>query len=122
MVVIGARAADNHAEMAKILVVDDQRNMRTTLAMLLRSADHTVEEAENGQWSLGFVLDASMIEVERTCTWRPTEGPQNEGSRSSDSDVDSISTKVSAEGELHTGPVPRVPMGHFYLSSRRAKL
>ncbi|MCB9661451.1 MAG: sigma-54 dependent transcriptional regulator [Polyangiales bacterium] len=34
--------------MAKILVVDDQRNMRTTLAMLLRGADHHVEEAENG--------------------------------------------------------------------------
>ena len=34
--------------MAKILVVDDQRNMRTTLAMMLRGADHDVEEAEDG--------------------------------------------------------------------------
>ncbi|MFO0693565.1 MAG: sigma-54 dependent transcriptional regulator [Polyangiales bacterium] len=34
--------------MAKILVVDDQRNMRTTLAMMLRSADHDVDEAEDG--------------------------------------------------------------------------
>ena len=34
--------------MAKILVVDDQRNMRTTLAMLLRGAEHHVDEAENG--------------------------------------------------------------------------
>jgi len=34
--------------MAKILVVDDQRNMRTTLAMMLRGSDHEVEEAEDG--------------------------------------------------------------------------
>ena len=34
--------------MAKILVVDDQRNMRTTLALMLRSAEHDVEEAEDG--------------------------------------------------------------------------
>jgi two-component system response regulator HydG len=32
----------------KILVVDDQRNMRATTAMILRSAGHTVEEAEDG--------------------------------------------------------------------------
>jgi len=34
---------------AKILVVDDQRNMRTTLAMLLRGAGCDVEEAADGQ-------------------------------------------------------------------------
>ena len=34
--------------MAKILVVDDQRNMRTTLAMMLRGAGHEVDEAEDG--------------------------------------------------------------------------
>ena len=34
--------------MAKILVVDDQKNMRTTLALMLRSADHEVEEASDG--------------------------------------------------------------------------
>src|SRR5512142_1069005 len=32
----------------KILVVDDQRNMRATTAILLRQAGHAVEEAENG--------------------------------------------------------------------------
>lgn len=35
--------------MAKILVVDDQRNMRTTLAMMLRSIGHEVDEAEDGE-------------------------------------------------------------------------
>ena len=45
--------------MAKILVVDDQRNMRTTLAMLLRSADHDVEEAENGDVACARVEDGA---------------------------------------------------------------
>src|SRR5512142_2301835 len=31
-----------------VLVVDDQRNMRATTALLLRQAGHAVEEAENG--------------------------------------------------------------------------
>lgn len=35
--------------LGKILVVDDQRNMRTTLAMMLRSGGYDVEEAENGE-------------------------------------------------------------------------
>ncbi|MFO0756912.1 MAG: sigma-54 dependent transcriptional regulator [Byssovorax sp.] len=34
--------------MPKILVVDDQRNMRTTLAMMLRGAGYEVEEASDG--------------------------------------------------------------------------
>jgi two-component system response regulator HydG len=35
--------------MSKILVVDDQKNMRTTLAMMLRGASYEVEEAESGE-------------------------------------------------------------------------
>ncbi|MCA9629049.1 MAG: sigma-54-dependent Fis family transcriptional regulator [Myxococcales bacterium] len=35
--------------MGKILVVDDQRNMRTTLAMMLRGGGHDVDEAEDGE-------------------------------------------------------------------------
>src|SRR5579884_138624 len=34
--------------MAKILIVDDQRNMRTTLAMMLRGAAYEVDEAADG--------------------------------------------------------------------------
>jgi len=33
----------------KLLVVDDQRNMRTTLAMMLRSGGYEVDEAEDGE-------------------------------------------------------------------------
>ncbi len=35
--------------MAKILIVDDQRNMRTTLAMMLRGAGYEVDEASDGE-------------------------------------------------------------------------
>jgi two-component system response regulator HydG len=35
--------------MAKILVVDDQRNMRTTLTMMLRSGGYEVDEAADGK-------------------------------------------------------------------------
>jgi DNA-binding NtrC family response regulator len=34
--------------MAKILVVDDQRNMRTTLSLMLRGAGHDVSEGADG--------------------------------------------------------------------------
>jgi two-component system response regulator HydG len=34
--------------MGKILVVDDQRNMRTTLAMMLRGQGYEVDEAADG--------------------------------------------------------------------------
>ncbi len=36
------------APRGKVLVVDDQRNMRATTALLLRQAGHAVEEAESG--------------------------------------------------------------------------
>jgi two-component system, NtrC family, response regulator HydG len=35
--------------MPKLLVVDDQRNMRTTLAMMLRGAGYEVDEAQSGE-------------------------------------------------------------------------
>jgi len=36
----------------RVLVVDDQRNMRATTAIVLRSAGHTVDEAEDGAAAL----------------------------------------------------------------------
>jgi two-component system response regulator HydG len=38
----------DQAPRGKLLVVDDQKNMRATTAIVLRSAGHTVEEAEDG--------------------------------------------------------------------------
>ncbi len=40
---------------AKILVIDDQRNMRTTLAMMLRAAGHEVDEAADGASAVEMV-------------------------------------------------------------------
>ena len=41
--------------MAKILVVDDQRNMRTTLALMLRGEGYAVEEAQDGDAAIDKV-------------------------------------------------------------------
>ena len=41
--------------MARILVVDDQRNMRTTLVMMLRGAGHDVYEASDGDVAIDRV-------------------------------------------------------------------
>jgi two-component system, NtrC family, response regulator HydG len=46
--------------MAKVLVVDDQRNMRTTLAMMLRGAGHEVDEAEDGDTACDRVAQESF--------------------------------------------------------------
>ena len=39
----------------RILVVDDQRNMRTTTALLLRAEDYTVEESASGEEALALL-------------------------------------------------------------------
>src|SRR6187399_3305309 len=46
-----------NAGMGKILVVDDQRNMRTTLAMMLRGTGYEVDEAADG--ALGREMGAT---------------------------------------------------------------
>ena len=43
--------------MGKILVVDDQRNMRTTLAMMLRGQGYEVDEAADGPSALTHLED-----------------------------------------------------------------
>lgn len=58
--------------MAKILVVDDQRNMRTTLAMMLRGAGHDVVEAEDGDVACdkvgGEALDLVLTDLKMGAT------------------------------------------------------
>ena len=44
----------------RILVVDDQRNMRATTAMILREAGHSVEEAEDGSAGIRRVAEESF--------------------------------------------------------------
>jgi two-component system response regulator HydG len=43
-----ASGAGTKVAMSKVLVVDDQRNMRTTLALMLRAAGYEVDEASDG--------------------------------------------------------------------------
>lgn len=45
--------------MAKILVVDDQRNMRTTLTMMLRGAGHDTDEAADGDEACEKIVSES---------------------------------------------------------------
>jgi len=45
--------------MAKVLVVDDQRNMRTTLSMMLSGAGHEVSEAADGEAACECVTSES---------------------------------------------------------------
>ncbi len=48
------------AAAGKVLVVDDQRNMRATTALLLRQAGHAVEEAEDGSAAVQRVQHESF--------------------------------------------------------------
>jgi two-component system response regulator HydG len=54
--------------MGKILVVDDQRNMRTTLAMMLRGQGYEVDEAADG--AQGRELGATGAFVVAGCCHR----------------------------------------------------
>ncbi|HEX8818388.1 MAG TPA: response regulator, partial [Archangium sp.] len=46
----------------RILVVDDQRNMRATTALLLRAAGYDVQEAASGEEALG-VLSGGGVDL-----------------------------------------------------------
>jgi two-component system response regulator HydG len=55
----------------RVLVVDDQRNMRATTAMVLRQGGHVVEEAEDGAAAVGR-LQAESFDVVLTDLRMPT--------------------------------------------------
>src|SRR3989442_12790724 len=44
------------APVSRVLIVDDQRNMRTTTALVLRQAGYDVAEAESGEAALSRLL------------------------------------------------------------------
>lgn len=49
--------ADATTRKGRILVVDDQRNMRTTTALLLRAEGYVVDEAGSGEEALAWLAD-----------------------------------------------------------------
>ena len=61
--------------MGKILVVDDQRNMRTTLAMMLRGAGYEVDEAADGDaGTRARRRRAPTTWSSPICAWAATDG------------------------------------------------
>jgi two-component system response regulator HydG len=59
---------------ARILIVDDQRNMRTTTALVLRQEGYTVSEAESGEAALARLLVESFDVVLTDLKMAPLDG------------------------------------------------
>lgn len=49
--------------MAKVLVVEDVAEMRTTIRTMLESAGHTVTEAENGRAGIAILRSGGALDV-----------------------------------------------------------
>ncbi len=62
--------------MTKVLVVDDQRNMRTTLALMLRDAGYEVEDAADGELACDRVVADSFDLVITDLRMGATDGMQ----------------------------------------------
>ncbi|MCH2109356.1 MAG: sigma-54 dependent transcriptional regulator [Polyangiaceae bacterium] len=64
---VAANGAESLERKARVLVVDDQRNMRTTLSMLLKGAGHDVDQAENGtqacEMGVGEAYDVVLTDL-----------------------------------------------------------
>ena len=58
----------------RILVVDDQRNMRTTTALLLRSEGYTVDEAGSGEEALAWLADHQVDLLLTDLKMEPMDG------------------------------------------------
>nr|WP_225413361.1 sigma-54 dependent transcriptional regulator [Stigmatella hybrida] len=58
----------------RILVVDDQRNMRATTALLLRAAGHTVSEAATGEEALGLLAGGGVDLLLTDLKMEPMDG------------------------------------------------
>ena len=59
---------------ARILIVDDQRNMRTTTALMLRQAGYEVAEAESGENALSRLLSEPFDVVLTDLKMAPLDG------------------------------------------------
>jgi two-component system response regulator HydG len=59
---------------ARILIVDDQRNMRTTTALVLRQAGYEVSEAESGEAALSRLLAEPFDVVLTDLKMAPLDG------------------------------------------------
>jgi two-component system response regulator HydG len=62
------------AQKFRILIVDDQRNMRTTTALVLRQEGYDVAEAESGEVALSKLLDEPFDLVVTDLKMAPLDG------------------------------------------------
>ncbi len=60
----------------RILVVDDQRNMRATTALLLRAEGYVVDEAASGEEALAWLLDHEVDLLLTDLKMEPMDGIQ----------------------------------------------
>ena len=65
---------DSRPRKGRILVVDDQRNMRTTTALLLRAEGYTVDEAGSGEEALALLADHSIDLLLTDLKMEPMDG------------------------------------------------
>src|SRR3989454_284497 len=62
------------APVSRVLIVDDQRNMRTTTALVLRQAGYDVAEAESGEGALSRLLSEPFDVVLTDLKMAPLDG------------------------------------------------
>ncbi|MBN1207913.1 MAG: sigma-54-dependent Fis family transcriptional regulator [Myxococcaceae bacterium] len=67
-------ASTPSAHRGRILVVDDQRNMRTTTALVLRTEGYTVSEAATGQEALDLLTSNSVDVLLTDLKMEPMDG------------------------------------------------
>src|SRR5712672_283516 len=67
-------AAPSASPTARVLIVDDQRNMRTTTALVLRQAGYDVAEAESGEAALSKLLAEPFDVVLTDLKMAPLDG------------------------------------------------
>jgi two-component system response regulator HydG len=67
-------ASTSPAHRGRVLVVDDQRNMRTTTALVLRTEGYTVSEAATGQEALDLLTTHSVDVLLTDLKMEPMDG------------------------------------------------
>ncbi|HLV61678.1 MAG TPA: response regulator, partial [Fredinandcohnia sp.] len=67
---------NRNAPSARILVVDDQKNMRTTTALLLRQSGYEVHEAATGEEALRMLEESSFDLLLTDLRMEPIDGMQ----------------------------------------------
>ena len=93
--------------MAKILIVDDQRNMRTTLAMMLRGASYEVDEAADGEQGQTEAQPARTRRLDRSADGDEKASTSSRDERFPSADRSDLDDGVRHDRERRRGDAPR---------------